>query len=497
VDDYFARCRLAAFDPRAVAALNRQEQDYLAVAAKDMSITAEEVKDFPLARVDKGRVLPLTDGLNPAWADAVAALRSAVITPLLGEKTALNEAEWLGLSATFGAYNAWAGSVGGAAVEPIGLGRVRDILASNARQAISALIAKDNALEAEFNALTSVEKLVRYNRDLYALIKNFVSFIDFYTHKKAVFQAGTLYLDARHCDLCVKVADTEKHSLLAPLSGVYLAYCDCARRGGTEKMTVAAAITDGDSDFLRVGRNGVFFDRQGRDWDATVVRIVEHPISIRQAFWAPYKRLGKMIGEQVQKMAAAREKAAQEKAAASVAVSAAKLETPKPAPAAPFDIAKFAGIFAAIGLAIGAISTAVVSIVAGFLRLAWWQMPLAVVGIVLIVSVPSMILAWLKLRQRNLGPILDANGWAVNARVKINLLFGRSLTSLAKLPPGSERSLRDPYAKKRRVWPVVLIVVLILLAAAGYVLNRSGKLREWTGIGKEVPPPTTGAAESK
>ena len=39
VDDYFGRCRLAAFDPRAVAALNRKEEEYLTVAAKDMSIT--------------------------------------------------------------------------------------------------------------------------------------------------------------------------------------------------------------------------------------------------------------------------------------------------------------------------------------------------------------------------------------------------------------------------------------------------------------------------
>jgi len=29
-----------------------------------------------------------------------------------------------------------------------------------------------------------------------------------------------------------------------------------------------------------------------------------------------------------------------------------------------------------------------------------------------------MIIAWLKMRQRNLGPILDANGWAVNSKAR-------------------------------------------------------------------------------
>ncbi len=37
VDDYFARCRLAAFDARAAAPMNRDEKDYAALAWKDFS----------------------------------------------------------------------------------------------------------------------------------------------------------------------------------------------------------------------------------------------------------------------------------------------------------------------------------------------------------------------------------------------------------------------------------------------------------------------------
>ena len=33
-------------------------------------------------------------------------------------------------------------------------------------------------------------------------------------------------------------------------------------------------ITNGDSDNLMVGRNGLFYDRKGRDWDATIAKIV-------------------------------------------------------------------------------------------------------------------------------------------------------------------------------------------------------------------------------
>ena len=99
-----------------------------------------------------------------------------------------------------------------------------------------------------------------------------------------------------------------------------------------------------------------------------------------------------------------------------VAPAAAPAAAPPAATA--FDAARFAGIFAAVGLAIGAIGTAVASVVTGFLQLTWWQIPLAIAGLVLAVSGPSCVIAALKLRSRNLGPLLDASGWAVNARLQ-------------------------------------------------------------------------------
>jgi hypothetical protein len=166
-------------------------------------------------------------------------------------------------------------------------------------------------------------------------------------------------------------------------------------------------------------------------------------------------------------MAAARSKANEEKAVAELVPIGTKKPDAKPAQQA-FDVGKFAGIFAAVGLAIGAIGTAIASILTGFLKLPWWQMPLVLVGIMLFVSGPSIFLAWLKLRQRNLGRLLDANGWAVNTRAKINIPFGASLTGMARLPQGAITSLFDPFAEKKRPWKrwlFIVIIVIIVLAA--------------------------------
>lgn len=438
IEDYFVRCRLAAFDERAGAALNAADDAFTALAAATLTSNAEGIAALPLAKIGAGGTAPLGEGVNPAWAGAMATLKDAAVTPLLGERTALSEADWQELNEKLAPYAAW-------------------------------LAAKPDPA-AQGDGVRELERLARYVRDLLPLANNFVAFKDFYTRQgKATFQVGTLYLDGRSCELCVAVSDAAKHAALAGLSRICLIYCDCRR--GAEKTQVAAAFTAGDADQLMVGRNGVFYDRQGRDWDATITKIVDHPISLRQAFWSPYKKLARMVGEQLQKIAASKAAAVDGNIAATADIGK-KLQAPAAsAKPAPFDVAKFAGIFAAIGLAVGALGTALAAMVTGIIALKWWQMPLALGGLMLAVSGPSVVMAWFKLRARNLGPILDANGWAINARARINIPFGTSLTRLAQLPEGSERSVADPYAEKETPWSSYLFIAALAAALAWWWLR--------------------------
>src|SRR5215475_6962271 len=478
VDDFFARCRLVAFDERAGAVMNRQESEYIDLAAIDLTVTAPEIAGFPLARVGAAKALPLADGVNPAWAQALATLQSAAVKPLLGDKESLTEADWSSLLVKLTPFESWSAVKSGAAVEPLGLARVREILAGNSKDEITALIARDKALEPEMNAIANVEKLVRFNRDLYTLCLNFVSFKHFYSRKTpAIFQAGRLYLDQRACDLCLMVEDVAKHSTMAALAGSYLAYCDCVRKGDGTKMQIVAAFTDGDSDNLMVGRNGIFYDRKGRDWDATITKLIDNPISIRQAFWLPYKKLVRMIEEQIAKRAAAADASSTDKLAQAAAnMSRADIiEKNKAAEPKKVDV----GTVAAMGVAVGAIGGAAASLATGILRLPVWQIPLVFVGIILLVSLPAMTIAWLKLRKRNLGPILDANGWAVNARARMNVPFGASLTQVVAMPTSAHLDrMKDPFADKKSPWPRIVVAALVLLFAYT-ILNRMGYIYQW------------------
>jgi hypothetical protein len=461
VDDYFARCRLAAFDPRATAALNREEKDFASLAAMDLSIASKEVAAFPLAKVGPDSPLPLGAGVNPAWADAVETLRTKAVVPLLGDKvTQLSEADWSLLRKRLSPFERWAATRPNTSVEKLGAVRIRELLAGDAKAKVAALIAKDLELEKEFSQVEQVERLVRYQRDLHKLLINSVNFADFYSRQGALFQVGTLFLDGRSCELCTDVADPARHALLAALSQAYLAYCELTRPK-EPKRTIVAVFTDGDSDNLMVGRNGVFYDRQGRDWDATITKIVANPISMREAFWSPYKKFVRFIEEQVTKRASAAEteSSTQMGEAAGAVINADK--TPKVPEPKKLDL----GTIALIGTAVGGISALVGGILSVMFSMGLW-MPLGLLGLILLISGPSMVLAYLKLRQRNLGPILDANGWAINARAKMNVTFGAALTRMAKLPPGTERVLKDPFEDKRRPWK--LYFVLGTLALLGY-----------------------------
>jgi hypothetical protein len=249
---------------------------------------------------------------------------------------------------------------------------------------------------------------------------------------------------------------------MAGLAGAYLAYLDCVRKATGEKLSILAIFSQGDDDNLMVGRNGIFYDRKGNDYDATIAKIVANPISIRQAVFAPYKKLARFIEEQVAKRAAAADAAATANLQATATASGTPVATPPPAAPAKIDT----GTLAAIGLVLTTLMGALGVIFTKLFGLPAWEIPLAIIGIVIAVSLPSVIMAWLQLRKRNLGPILDANGWAVNAKAKMNVPFGASLTQIAELPPGSQRDLHDPFAEKKSPWPKIILILILLLAVA-------------------------------
>ncbi|MBQ9473633.1 MAG: hypothetical protein IJU81_04415 [Bacteroidales bacterium] len=475
ISDYFMRCKLVQFDSDATEALDVQVEKIASISGGNLSDNMAEIAEYPLARPSNDGLLPLGNGINPAWQADMNALKAIVFDKDFAGQESISEEQWNSVLAKIDAYT-------GAKTD-----------ADNAvADAIAAKVATHAA------AILPVERLLRYCRDFMTLIHNYVVFKDFYLRddsRLAVFQAGKLFIDQRQCDLCIKVADMGKQTDMAGLSGLYLLYCHCTSKVSGKEMDIAAALTDGDVDSLRVGKNAIFYDRNGLDWDATVTKIIDNPISIRQAFWSPYKKFWNWITEKINKSAADKEAASMDKLTSNADNSLTEMKTEldqkkegtteaklKEKTVQMFDIAKFAGIFAAIGLALGFVMSAISSLGKGMMNLATTMsvksaMPLFVgilivillliLAIILIISGPSMFIAWTKLRKRNLGPVLNANGWAINSQIRINTTFGATLTQLAKYP---KIVLDDPFAEKKMplwkkilIWAAVIIILGIII----------------------------------
>lgn len=450
VKDFFLRSRLAQFAEKATV-LDIQEEQVQGISAANLTEKTADIAAYPLFRITGTDVIALDATVNPAWA-----AQWAVVKPLFSED--ITEAAWNEVGAKLAAFAGYKASL--------------------------EVAESEIEVDEETASIQLVDKLLHLTRDFFTLLKNFVTLSDFYNPEvKAIFQAGTLYIDQRACDLCFRVSDGGAMAAQAAASNLFLVFCHCTNKVLAKEMDIVAAVTVGDVSNIAVGKNCIFYDRQGNDWDARVTNVMDNPISIKQAAWSPYKKMASFVEEKIRKMAQSKEEsvisnatatidaktdsAASAVAAAPTAEAKATTEAAKAAGKA-FDVAKFAGIFAAIGMAVGFIGSFFATVIGVFAGLAWWQMILSILAIFLLISGPSMFLAWTKLRKRNLAPILNANGWAVNAAAMISIAFGNAMTEQANFPFSAKMRKADPFADKGTpLWKRCLGYLIALLVILG------------------------------
>ena len=348
-------------------------------------------EDMPLVTEEPDRTLPLRDHLNPKHLEAVLAFAEKCVKPILGDVATLDRLAWKKVKAAFAPYRAWL------AAKPV----------------------MNAGLKGE---LDDEERVLRYKLGLLEFLENYVNMRRLYAEDElAVFQTGTLRIDAKEMNLCFHVESEAAHSALAGKSNCCVIYLKLSRPSEGAVRAICAVVTAGTVAQLYVGRNGVFYDRDGKDWEAVITKVVESQVSLREAFWAPWRKLGEGIAATVKKFLGDREAAAQKSVEAG-------------AQSAQAGGAAMASSVAAIGIGVGMMGAALASIMAAVSNMTWWQILVAIAAVILVVSLPSVILTWFKLRQRDLGAILNACGWAINRPMRFSMKRARGFTKCAGNP---------------------------------------------------------------
>jgi len=379
-----------AFLGDATAAAN----DALAAVEKIVDAYFTPPEDMPLVTDEPDRMLSLRDRLNPKYQEAIMAFAEKCVTPLLGERTEIGRLEWKSVRDRFAPYRAWAAS------KPVANAELK-------------------------SRLEDEERLLRYRLRMGEFLANYMTMDRLYSGTDyAIFQTGILRIDGREMNLCFHVESEAAHSALAGKSNCCVIYLKLTRPAEKAERNICAVVTAGKVATLYVGRNGVFYDRDGRDWEAVITKVVESQVSLKEAFWTPWRKLGEGVAGAVKKFLGAKQTPA-----ANIAAPAAKEDVAKAGGAAG---AAMASSVAAIGIGISMVGVAFASIMAAVSSMSAGKLALSLVAVVLVVSLPSVILTWFKLRRRDIGAILNASGWAVNREMRFSMKRARGFT---KCPP--------------------------------------------------------------
>lgn len=348
-------------------------------------------EDLPLVTEEPDRDLPLTDHLNPLHLEAILTFAEKCVKPFFGvEKTVLTRLEWKRLKAAFVPYRNWLGE----------------------RPESNAVARAD---------LKDEERLLRYRIHLGDFLRNYVTMDALYDGKgAAIFQTGMLRIDGKEIHLCFHVESEAAHAALVAKSHCCVIYLRLVHKSDNAVRSVCAVITAGTIGGLYVGRNGVFYDRDGHNWEATVTRVVEAQVSLVEAFWLPWRRLSDFVAGMVRKILGEKQTAAMQ------SVQAAVQDSSRSGGAA------LASSVAAIGIAMGMVGAALASILAAVSRMSALQVVGAVAVAILLVSLPSVIITWMNLRRRDLAAILNASGWAVNREMRFSQKLARGFTKCAR-----------------------------------------------------------------
>jgi hypothetical protein len=433
LDTYFLQCRLVAAQPEAVAGL-KLETGRVQGSLGDTQALARAVSELPIAPPEPGGALHWSRLYRGPAFEKLEAFRRDVAVPLTADMATLGDTAWRELSAKAEAILAWWARLDASPLRGL-VDALPDIPESDL-DALEAACRADLLLKDKLDAVVELERLILYQRWLLTFANNFISMPDLYqTKRRALVEKGTLILGGRRYRLAVLVTNRAAHSALTSQGTTCTLYVQVMAREGAESYEVAVPVTRGRSAYLTVGKRGVFYDVEGREFDAVVTQVLHQPVSLWEAMTMPFERIGRFISTKIEGMAAAGEKsldAELEKGLVPHPVPPVPGAPAAPAPAAP--VGGPGGFIAALGITFAAVGSSLAFIVTQAKSLTLFDIVSAAIIVAALVMVPSGLLGWLKLRTRNLALLLEGSGWALNDRLMITSDLAALITRKPRLP---------------------------------------------------------------
>jgi len=470
IEQFFAQCALVRFDPRMTGRMLPGEDEMAGLDYTDRQAILEHLRVAPLAKPDPKGILPLDEGVNDFYRRPMRTLREQVIAVVFGEETReISESQWRELLNRFAPYEKWLKAKPANAVEPMGVDKIRSYLNASHDATIRTLIAEDKDVADEIQQLQNLEKLVLYHQYLFSFVNNYVSLPNLFDPAtRAMVEMGRLVLGGHEFDFSIRVENRSIHANLAKNSVIYLLYLQITGSKPEDYFEVAVPVTGGNTRNFYVGKRGVFFTIDGREMDAQIVQIVENPVSFYDSIKEPFRRVYAMVGGRVSQISSAFQKEAEkaitttpgdqqfiqkemQQAQQVTAPPATVTTAPMPQPVQGNNTQRNSSstrdLMVGTGLLVAGLGTALKFVVDAARHLAQpktLQVLLIMLGVFLIIAVlASVISAWKRLRQRDLGVLLQASGWSINGRMRLIRPMARIFCLKVRIPKGANKHHRE------------------------------------------------------
>jgi len=451
IEQFFWQCDLVKLDARTAERICLSEQDLQNLDGSDLGAMERHLVQAPLQTPNAEGVLNLQGPINPYYQDQMEELQKRVLARAQPDShESLSRTGWQQVKAIFEPYGAWQAEKPSDGVGELSETTLKEYLDGPAQKRLLQLLLEDLAVKDEVKQVTDLEKLILYQRWLLELANNFVSFSALYDpSRRALFELGDLIIDGRELAFTMKVRNRAEHKKIVQTSKMFLVYAEITMpQEQGRSFEIAAALTAGGQGALEIGKRGIFYDLQGKEWDARVVDMVENPISLWEAIKSPFVKAKKLLSEKVEAFVGTRA-GSLEKATTEITTKMEKgesLQQPAQGPsagAAPPSSSGMRDMLLVGGVAFAAVGSSLVYLIRTLSQISLLKAGLALLSLVLVVALFSALSGWNKLRKRDMSALLEACGWAVNFRMYMTRRLGYLFSHTPHLPEGARKERRD------------------------------------------------------
>ncbi|MCM8543345.1 MAG: hypothetical protein NE328_23955 [Lentisphaeraceae bacterium] len=421
IDEYFKLCELQKFN-KDIKRIQKEPESPPQIYQSSENID-EYLKNSPLAPVSENAILKLTEPINPYFKNQLTKLQEQVLDEFLARPVMeVYKVDWLKVCDIFKPFENWLLSSNGIEVKSVDEARLRQYLDSDIPAKLQKMIDADKALGKKLKVRQELEEIIILQKNIIDFCNNFVSFPQLYNPEhRAIFEIGYLVIDGRIFNFNLPVEDVKEHSEAAKKSGIYLLYLEITGSKEDKPFFVCTPVTSRKIGLLDVNKRGVLFDLDGKEWDAKVIKVVHNPVSLTEAITAPFRKVSRMLMEAIDKISSETEKELENKLNKAstnlhkdVAKTVANTKADSKHPSSTVRDLMMTGslTFAALGSSFAYISST-------FAKLEWDQGMFAIAIAIIVITLPIVIVSSFKLHRRNMSSILEASGWAINARMRL------------------------------------------------------------------------------